>query len=429
MRGKNTGDIAILGGGITGLAAAYYLAKKGKKVTLFEKESLLGGLASGFFPQESNWQWPLERAYHHLFFTDTEILHFAKDIGFDGIFFQEPATSSLYKVHDEYKIFPLDTPVDLLTFPLLSMVDKVRAGTTLALFKLSPFLPIFEKTSAENFLIKTMGEGVWNTLWYQLFRKKFGKYAGNIVASFIWARIKKRTKKLGYIEGGFQTFIDFLEKKNIEMGVGIHKNTAVDEIIKKGERFSVGDGLFDAVISTLPTTVMTKVTKRLLPADYLDSFSHLHYLHAVNLIIESKTPLLEHAYWLNICAPDIPIMVLAQHTNFIDKSHYDGNNVLYVGNYVDHDSPLLKMNKEEALGYFLPHLKKINPNYQALDAKYYLFKAPWAQPIFDKDFIQNKPNFKTPVENFFIANLDMTYPYDRGTNYAVKLGVDVAEFL
>jgi len=58
-----------------------------------------------------------------------------------------------------------------------------------------------------------------------------------------------------------------------------------------------------------------------------------------------------------------------------------------------------------------------------------MFKAPFAQPIFDKEFVKNKPYFITPVKNFFIANLDMTYPYDRGTNYAVKLGKEVAKFI
>jgi len=29
----------------------------------------------------------------------------------------------------------------------------------------------------------------------------------------------------------------------------------------------------------------------------------------------------------------------------------------------------------------------------------------------------------------FVANMDMTYPYDRGTNYAVKLGKDVSGFV
>ena len=433
--------IAILGGGITGLTAGYLLAKKGHGVTLFEKEAILGGLASGFNLPESNWDWPLERAYHHIFSSDVDIRSFADEIGFRGIFFKEPITASLYdnskiKIQNSklqlkiqnFNAYPLDTPIDLLRLPLLSFPQKIRTGMTLAFLKLSPYFNIYEKQFAENFLKKTMGETVWNVLWKSLFRKKFGKYAGNVLASFIWARIKKRTKKLGYINGGFQAFIDYLEEKNKDLGVDIKKATVVEEIIKVGDSFKINNEEFDAVISTLPTSIMAKITQNLLPKSYLSRFSKLHYLHAVNLIIESKEPLFQKEYWLNICTDKIPIMVLVQHTNFIDKKNYNGNHILYIGNYIDANSPLLKMNKEEALQFFLPYLQRINTKYQILNTKYYLFKAPWAQPIFDRDFIQNKPDFETPVKNFFIANLDMTYPYDRGTNYAVKLGRDVASF-
>ena len=64
--------IAIIGGGITGLTAAYTLVKKGHRVTIFEKEKTLGGLASGF--RQPNWRWHLESAYHHLFTNDTVII-------------------------------------------------------------------------------------------------------------------------------------------------------------------------------------------------------------------------------------------------------------------------------------------------------------------------------------------------------------------
>ena len=43
-------NIAIIGGGLTGLTAAYELLKYGHQVTVFEKEKTLGGLAGGFKP-------------------------------------------------------------------------------------------------------------------------------------------------------------------------------------------------------------------------------------------------------------------------------------------------------------------------------------------------------------------------------------------
>jgi protoporphyrinogen oxidase len=132
-------------------------------------------------------------------------------------------------------------------------------------------------------------------------------------------------------------------------------------------------------------------------------------------------------------------MVLAQHTNFADKKNYNGHYLAYVGWYVDGESKLLKMNKEEILKLIKPSLDQISnfqfpiskqiPNSKFKILNFYFFKAPFAQPIFDKDFEKNMPTFRTPDKNFFFANLDMTYPYDRGTNYAVKLGKEVSKLI
>ena len=435
--------IAILGGGFTGMTAAYYLAKKGHKVTLFEKEKVLGGLAVGFKPP--NWDWYLERAYHHLLDSENEILDFANEIKFEDIFFKETQTSSLYEISSKtpevfplrsstsgvgnYRIIPLDSPQDLLRFPLLSFPEKIRAGIILAFLKFSPFLSLYEKQTAEDFLKKTQGKHVWEVLWRQLFRKKFGKYAENILASFIWARITKRAKKLGYIKGGFQTFINYVENKLKNLRVKVLTGYEIKTIEKRGEAFEINNTeKFDAVISTLPTVIMSKITQLILPNTYLRRFSKLKYLHAVVLILETKQPILKKTYWLNICSPKIPIMIVAQHTNFIDKKNFGGNNIVYVGWYVEREDRLIKMNAKEVLNFSLPHLQKITDN-RILITDYYKFVGPFAQPIFDKNFIKNKPDFITPVKNFYIANLDMTYPYDRGTNYAVKLGKDVSELI
>lgn len=427
--------VAILGGGFTGLTAAYYLRKKGYEVTIFEKESVLGGLAVGF--REKNWQWPLERAYHHLFATDKDILNLAKTTGFKGIFYRSPETASFYRVHDNYRIFPVDTPQDFLKFPLLSLIDKIRASAVLAFLKFSPFFTLYERQTCEALFTKTMGKKSWETVFGQLLRKKFGKYAGNILSSFIWARVKVRTKSLGYVQGGFQTFVEYLENTNDRSGTVIKKNHSVVRIEKRGARFAVHyhannknedtSEIFDSVISTLPSPILAQSAIGIFPTAYFEKFKKLHYLHAVVLILESSKPLLEKTYWLNICDPEIPLMFVGQHTNFIDKKNYGGKHLAYVGWYVDQQNPLWEMDHESIAKFITPHLKKINPAFKISETKKFLFKAPFAQPVFDADFIKNKPLFETPLKNFYIANLDMTYPNDRGTNYAVKLGRQVVE--
>jgi len=418
--------IAILGGGITGLTAGYYLAKKEHQVTIMEKGEVLGGLAAGF--KEDNWGWYLERAYHHLFASDSDILNFAKEIGYKKIYFNKPVTSSLFLVGDKLSAFPLDTPIDLLMFPLLGLIDKLRAGIIILFLKLSPFLSVYRTVTSEEFLKKTMGIKVWNVLWQQLFRGKFGKYAGIISSSFIWARINKRTKALGYIEGGFQNFIDYIENKLKTLHVNVLTSCEIKDIKKKGNKFVINNIEYDKVISTLPSPILSRLISNLFPKEYLSRFDKLKYLNAITLILETDKPILDKIYWLNICVEKIPFMILAQHTNFADKKNYGEKHLAYVGWYVNNEDEKLKMKSEEIIKLVLPHLRKIsNSKFQILNS--FLFKAPWAQPIFDHDFEKNKPDFITPDKNFFIANLDMTYPYDRGTNYAVKLGKEVVELI
>ena len=415
--------IAILGGGITGLTAAYELSKKGHEVVLYEKSQVLGGLAVGF--KENGWDWPLERAYHHLFASDHDILGFAKEIGFNDIYFKTPHTDSLYKEG----VFPLDSPVSLLRFPLLSVFDKLRAGIILAYLKLSPFLPVYETMSTEVFLTKTMGKNAYNVLFGGLLRKKYGKYAGNVLATWIWSRVKKRTQKLGYIKGGFQLFTDYLENEIKEQGVIVKKGESIDSIKKKRKKYAINGHIFDAVISTLPTAALPSVANSVLPKAYLQRFSKLTYLWAQVLIVQTVKPILKKSYWLNVTVPDYPFLVLVQHTNFVNKKVYADKHLLYVGNYLEESNPLLKMSEKALFKHFKPYLQTITPKATLNHAKLFKFQAPFAQPVFDKEFLKNKPDFITPAPNFYIANLDMTYPHDRGTNYAVKLGREVSELV
>ncbi len=411
--------IAILGGGITGLTAAYYLSKKNYSVVLFEREKILGGMASGF--KKADWEWYLDRTIHHLFTNDYDFLLFAKEIGFSKILFKTPQTASFYNS----RIFSVDSPQELLKMPELNLIDKIKVGATLLFLKLSPKLSFYEKTTSVSFLKQAMGERGYRVLFQQLFRKKFGKYAENILSSFIWARIKKRTKKLGYPYGGFQSFINFLQEICVKNAV-IIKNRAVENIERREEKFFINGEFFDIAISTLPTPIFLTVAKNIIPKGYYHKLSQIKYLHALSLILETKEPILKDVYWLNISDEKNPLMGVFAHTNFMDKKFYNNHHTTYVGWYLEESDEKWLMTKEELVDWIVPYLNQVGHFNKKDLIDSFLFRAKYAQPIFDKEFLMNKPDFITPIKNLFIANLDMTYPYDRGTNYAVMLGKKIS---
>src|SRR5512139_2365566 len=91
-----TKNIAILGAGIGGMAAAYDLIRAGHKVTIYEATDTIGGLASGF--KEPHWDWSVEKFYHHWFASDKHMLDLIAELGWEHkVIFPRPLTVMYYK--------------------------------------------------------------------------------------------------------------------------------------------------------------------------------------------------------------------------------------------------------------------------------------------------------------------------------------------
>lgn len=430
--------IAIIGGGFTGLTAAYRLSQQGHDVTIFEKNRFLGGLAIGW--KEPHWQWSLEAAYHHLFTNDHAILSLIEELGMkNNIIIKRPTTSTLY----QNKMFQLDSPLSLLTFPGLPFIDRFRTGLFVAVMKLNPFWQPLEKLTSATLAKNVGGQNGWATIWEPLLTGKFGQYADSVAASWLWARIKKRTASLAYIEGGFQTLIDQLVTTIRNLGTNIVTECEIQTITKnKKGQFIVqfqtvktkktptdNTDTYDQLILTIPTPLIQKICS-FIPASYFTLPNQIPHLHAQVLVIESHKPLLKDVYWLNITDRTYPFLAVVQHTNYMDVSHYGGNQITYIGNYLPPNHPYLQLDKKALLKEFTPFLTKLNPQFKTIGTmNSFLFTAPYAQPVHQLNYSKKAPPLTTPIPNLFIANMDSIFPWDRGTNYAVELGEKVASLI
>ena len=376
--------IAVIGAGFTGLTIAHRLIQKGFDVFVFEKEDYPGGLASGF--KEKNWNWFLDKHYHHIFTSDSNIKNIAKEFGIKFNFFR-PKTKSLIGE----KIYSLDSPIDVIKFQQLSIFERLRMGLILGLLKINFFWKPMESVTAKNYLPKLMGENAYKKLWEPLFSSKFGIYKDDVPLSWFWARIKKRSSRLGYPEGGFQYLSNKIIKTINEKGVMFYFGNKINEIEKEKEKIRTSftdlktnekrSLLFDKVIVTTPLPVFTQITKGL-PIDFIEKFKNLKNLASLSLILILKEPFLkDKTYWLNICNKDFPFLCAVEHTNFIDKSHYGNTHIVYIGKYLPSDHPYLKKTPEELLKIYHPYLKKINNNYETNLIKYKVFTDFFTQLV------------------------------------------------
>ena len=428
--------IAIVGAGIAGLSAAYDLARKGShSIHIYEAGSQAGGLATGFRGRPG-WEWPLERFYHHLFTNDDAILGLTEEIGASHLLeIHHPTTAMHYKGTN----YPFDTPVRLLQFPHLPLITKLRMGAVLAFLKYWPRPPwrVYDGIGADPWLEGWMGARGYRTLWQPMLEGKFGPHFKDVNLAWFWARIYKRTPRLGYYRGGFQGFVDALTAKVQAQGVTLALETPVAQIASdSGGHLWVtpqdeSPVAFDAVLSTVSPKLMAKLTPGL-PADYLGGLTQLRSMGAVVLTVALDRPLLtDGTYWVNVPkAEKLPFLALVEHTNMIDPVHYAGDHLLYLGDYLDPSHPYFSMSQAELQAEFLPALSRFNPNFSAeWVTGVWLHKEVYAQPVPVQGYAARIPAIRTPLAGLYFASMSQVYPWDRGTNYAVEMGRRVAEMI
>jgi protoporphyrinogen oxidase len=267
---------------------------------------------------------------------------------------------------------------------------------------------------------------------------KFGEnWADKVNMAWMWARLHVRTTRLGTFAGGFQRLADKFAQRLLDDGVQIRYKSAVERIEKAsagGLTVNLKDQTperFDQVLVTLSPGLMAKLAPEL-PADYLGELLKLNHMGAVVMTISLKHPLSPDGYyWYNIPKQaGYPFLSLVEHTNFLKPEYFGGDHIIYIGDYLESSHANFSKSKEELLAEFLPHLKKINPEFDESWVKNsWLSKTGYAQPIPLLDHSKNVPALKTPIEGLWFASMSQVYPWDRGTNFAVEIGRRAAKLM
>jgi protoporphyrinogen oxidase len=140
-------------------------------------------------------------------------------------------------------------------------------------------------------------------------------------------------------------------------------------------------------------------------------------------VLALRRQFMEHVYWLSMDKREFPFLAVVEHTNFVDREHYGGDHVLYVGDYLPKEDRLFQLPDEQVLFEWMSALRRINPAFEPSWARRtWVFRSPYAQPVFPLGFSNRVPSIETPVRGLYLASMSQVYPWDRGTNYAVEIG-------
>ncbi|MDE2481550.1 MAG: NAD(P)/FAD-dependent oxidoreductase [bacterium] len=422
----------IVGGGITGLAAAWDLTQAGFSVTVLEREDSLGGLAASF----DAGGYALERFYHHWFTSDTHIIGLIEELGLGERLVSRESRTGMYYANT---LFRLSNPLDLLRFTPLPFVDRLRLGLLVPVARSVRDWRRLEGVTARDWLVRTCGENVYRVVWEPLLRGKFGDVADEISAVWLWnklclrggSRAKSGAEVLLYFDGGFGALVDGIRDALVARGVEIRTGDGARALeVRDGAAVAVlaesGRIPCDNVLVTTPLPIAADLL-----GDHLDEaeaarLRRIRYLANICLVLELRESLSE-LYWINVNDPSFPFVGVIEHTNFEPVGSYGGRHIVYLSRYLPQNDATYHLSDEEYLAYALGFLRRMFPAFRddAIIASH-VWRADYAQPIVERDYSALVPPMHTSLRNVVVSSMAQIYPEDRGTNYAVRGGREAA---
>jgi protoporphyrinogen oxidase len=419
--------VGILGGGITGLTAAFYLLRAGCRVTVIEAQPQLGGLATSFDFGSFSW----DKFYHCILTSDAPLRQLISDLGLS----QEMRwTETKVGFFTSRGLHSMTSSLDFLRFPGISLWEKLRLGIgLLSVTRIEQGLPL-EKEPIGPWLTRKFGSGNYRKLWEPLLKCKLGSARDQASASFIWATIKRlystrdkdasKKEKLGYVRGGYRTVFARLAEQIQAMGGKIVTGARVGQVTaleSGGIRVETATSgfSFDSVVATIPSTLFTKIVPELSP-DYRGRLERMQYMGmvcAVMLVKRKLTP-----YYCTNITEDLPFTGIIEMTNLISLEETQGRHLVYLPKYTSPSDNLFEAGEQEVWNLFYQALQRVVPDLKDEEIeRHFVFRERLVQPIPVLDYSALVPAMQTGIPGLLLANTTQIVNSTLNNNEMVRI--------
>ena len=418
--------VAVLGGGLAGMSAAWTLAREGLDVTLIEASEHLGGLA-GTIERENHF-YPL--AYHHILSRDRTLLWFLEQIGrLESVRWRK--IRMLFHLDD--RLWNLAAPRDFLRFPM-SLGDKVRFARLMArCFRKSNWDDWHDRSAAE--LVDTWGgPGVREALFERLSQLKFRRSCAEVSGAWLGARLyfREGSSPLGYIPETNWTKVlcegvaDLLDAAGVRVVLG-RRVTQLTHDSGRIVAVECDDGTTvaaDAFISALPT----EVYRSLIPQDATPDLFSIRYTAILSGICVTRQAIDPDFYWMNLAG-------LQQSANGIFRLESLNPTIGGTGesclNFVTHvpsrDDPQFGYSDERIWSEYRRDFEQVF-GFELKPLWTKLVRLPLYSPLFHRGY-RNPPVRSRSWPQVYFAGNYRTFPSIASTGTALGSGLDAATAL
>jgi len=423
--------VVVVGGGISGLTAAYRLVNAGLDVTLVEASDQLGGLGTFFRTETSAWA---ERFYHCIMPSDRYLIDLLEDLALgERVVWKKTRMGMIFQgAH-----YPFNNAVDLLRFRPISTIQRFRLGAASLLMPRIGSTEKLDNTRSEEWLRALYGNKLWERLWEPMLRAKFGPHVRDVPALYLWQRLgrEKNVSVRGYPVGGYKAIIDAMETQIRRRGGAIHLNCPVTYLEQTAAHMRVGlrhgEALScDWIVSTLPLPLLHRAVEGTsLEANVPNP--KLTYQGVVTAVLFLSRPL-HGFYWTPVLHSESEFDGVIEMSALTGNSAHDGRHLIYLVKYAPANAPLHKEPESDVadrwIDQFLSLYSPLNLKHSDIQ-EFHIFRAPFVEPIYPLGYQRIKPAVHIANSNLLLATTAQVYPNITSWNSSVRLANQVVDHL
>ncbi len=396
--------VAVIGGGLSGLTSAVYLADQNFLVHLYEASPKLGGRTSSFFFNQTG---QLTDNGQHLIMGcyDFALDYINKINALETLFIQDSLSINFvernnveYKLDASSGIYPVNILLALTKYKALNWIERLRI---IKLISKLFFYPTFllDDYSVKEWLIKEKQSErslkvLWEIIAVGALNSCIEKSSARIFADIlkqIFLRNNKSTVIIFPKQNLYESFChpaeDFIKRKNGQ----IFLSSRINEImIENGEAKSIRTQSqvldYDFIISAVPFDTFPKI----ISSEHINKF---------NLPDLKFSPILNVHLWL-----DKNIFVEKFYGLINSDVHWIFNHGSYISITISDAQKWMEMDNSIIVKKISNIIKEFFPSFDSNSIKYSkVIKEKKATFIPDKDSLKKRPLSKTRIRNLFLA--------------------------